>query len=270
MTYEAPPRLKHGDEFGPLLQAADVTVSPERIATNAAGYKALIAAGATTALWKLIVPFVLLAALIVPVVLLTRDEPTASPITSASPEHAAISDEHAAMHATSTVPETAPALPIEEPKPIVKSVPAPAPTIVEAPPPPAVPAPSELPEQIRLYEEARDAVRRGEYGVAVARVDDLLLRFPSTPLKAEAQLTRAESLARANRVADASKALEALIADDAHRGRRGELLRTLADLYRRNNDCARAVDAYNRALAQRLSDRDRKEVIRGRDHCAKQ
>src|SRR5687767_11926731 len=236
MTYEAPPRLKHGDEFGPLLEAADISVSPERIATNAAGYKALIAAGATTALWKLIVPFVLLAALIVPVVLLTRDEPSTPLITSASPEHASISDEHAAMHATLTAPETAPALPIEERKPVVKATPI-APAVVEAPPPPAVPAPSELPEQIRLYEEARDAVRRGEYGVAVARVDDLLLRFPSTPLKAEAQLTRAESLARANRVAEASKALEVLIADDAHRGRRGELLRTLGDLYRRNNDC---------------------------------
>ena len=47
MTYESPPRLKQGDEFGELLRAGDVVdVSADRLASNAAGYKTLIAAGA--------------------------------------------------------------------------------------------------------------------------------------------------------------------------------------------------------------------------------
>ena len=266
MTYESPPRLKQGDEFGELLRAGDVVdVSADRLASNAAGYKALIAAGATTALWKLLVPFLLLLAIGVPaIVYLTRDQ-ASEPVALAAPEQT-LSVDTGDVHAIATSREVIVAAAPEEPKRIAvaKSLPA----VVEMGPPPAVPAPSELPEQIRLYEDARDAGRRGEYATAIAAIDDLLRRFPATPLRAEAELTRAEYFARADRVDEAVRAVEALVGDESHKGRRGELLRMLGDLYRRKGDCTRAVDAYTRALAQRLSDRDRKDVVRGRERCA--
>lgn len=270
MTFERPPRLKHDEEFGDLLRAADdIGVTPERLAENAARYKALIATGATTALWKLLVPLVLVLAL-VPIAYRATRPATPPSITNASPEHA-LTGEAPAMHASVTAPEEAVAAPAEEPpkpRPVVIVKP-PAP-VVALPAPPAVPAPSELPEQIRLYEEARDAGARRDYATGVQRIDDLLARFPATPLRAEAELTRAEYLARANRVDEAVRALEALIGNATHRSRHGELLRTLGDLYRRSGDCTRALAAYDRALAMRLRDRDRKEVIAGRARCAKQ
>ena len=270
MTFERPPRLKHGDEFGDLLRAAeDVSVTPERLAENAAGYKALVATGATTALWKLLVPLVLVIAIVPVAYRATR--PVAVPsITNASPEHA-MTGEAPAMHASVTALEEIVAAPAEEPpKPrpaVVVKPPAP---VVAMPAPPAVPAPSQLPEQIRIYEEARDAGGRGDFATGVQRIDDLLARFPATPLRAEAELTRAEYLARANRVDEAVRALEALSGNATHKSRHGELLRTLGDLYRRSGDCTRALAAYDRALAMRLRDRDRKEAVAGRARCAKQ
>ena len=265
MTFEAPPRLKQGSEFGELLRAGDVAdVSAERLASNAAGYKTLIAAGATTALWKLLVPLIVLFAIGIPaLVYVTRDD-VAAPVVTVAPEPP--SAEPTEMRAAIATHEPIVAAPVEEPKLAV--VPAKsAPVVAELAPAPAVPPPSELPEQIRIYEEARDAGRRGEYGKAIAAIDDLLQRFPSTPLRAEAELTRAELFARADRVDEAVHAVETLVADETHKGRRGELLRMLGDLYRRKGDCARALDAYNRALGQRLSDRDRTEVVRGRERC---
>jgi tetratricopeptide (TPR) repeat protein len=274
MTYEQPPRLKYGDEFGALLKAADVdTVTADRLATNAAGYKALIATGATTALWKLIVPLVLLAILIIPVgYKLTREPTREAPVTSVSPEHAAhVEDVDIRTAGTEHEPAVTGGDPSPEParvarRPAAPSAPS-ASLIAQITEPPAVPAPSELPEQIRLYELARDAARRGDHREAVARIDELLQRFPTTQLRAEAQLTRTESLARGNRFDEAVKALEQLIADDTHRGRRGELLRTLGDLHRRRGDCTHAVDAYTRALAQRLTELNRSEITRARDLC---
>jgi tetratricopeptide (TPR) repeat protein len=267
MTYEQPPRLKYGDEFGSLLRAADVdTVTAERLASNAAGYKTLIATGATTALWKLIVPLVLLSALLVPIIYNVTREPDAIPAITTSPEHV---DYVEHVDIRSAASEHEPAVALGEPPPPALRV-APrvvAPLIVQVAAPSAVPAPSELPEQIRLYELARDAARSGDHAQAITRIDELLQRFPSTQLRAEAQLTRTESLARANRFDEAIAALEQLIGDDAHRGRRAELLRTLGDLHRRRGDCGHAVDAYTRALALRLDDRKRAEITRARDLC---
>ncbi|HEY5926170.1 MAG TPA: tetratricopeptide repeat protein [Kofleriaceae bacterium] len=269
MSNQAPPRLKHGDEFGPLLRAGDLAdVSAERLASNAAGYKALIAGGATTALWKLIVPLLLLVAIAIPAIVIgTRG--ASEPMSAAAPhEQAALDIENAETHATVTSREPAVAVPEPEPSKPTPAAPKSAPAVVELAQPPAVPPPSELPEQIRIYEDARDAGRRGDYAIAIAGIDDLLRRFPASPLRAEAELTRAELFARGNRVDEAVRAVEVLVADERHRGRRGELLRMLGDLHRRSGDCPRAVDAYTRALAQRLSDRDRTEVVKGRDRCA--
>jgi tetratricopeptide (TPR) repeat protein len=131
----------------------------------------------------------------------------------------------------------------------------------------AAPAPSDLPEQIALYDLARAFARASNFAAAIDRIDELLRRFPSTQLRSEAELTRADALARAGRLVEATRAFEALSRDDAHRGRRGELLRTLGDLYRQQHDCARARDAYTRALAERPSARDRADAERGRDRC---
>src|SRR5215510_12435879 len=68
MTFEQPPRLKDSPELGAVIRAAgEANVTPERLADNAAGVKALIAAGATTALWKLVLPVLLLLAVLAPV-----------------------------------------------------------------------------------------------------------------------------------------------------------------------------------------------------------
>src|SRR5439155_18451401 len=99
---------------------------------------------------------------------------------------------------------------------------------------------------------------------ALSRLDELLRRFPATPLRADAELTRADVLARAGRLAEAAQAFDALARDDAHRGRRGELLRTLGDLYRQLHDCKLANDAYTRALAEKLSEKDRADAEHGR------
>jgi hypothetical protein len=132
-----------------------------------------------------------------------------------------------------------------------------------------VPAPSELPEQIALYEDARAAAGRGELARGIDLLDELLRRFPATQLRAEAELTRAELLTRADRLADAAAALEALAADATHRGRRGELLRALGDVRRKQGDCAAAIDAYTRARAAGVTGAESQKVDRGLERCAK-
>jgi hypothetical protein len=64
-------------------------------------------------------------------------------------------------------------------------------------------------------------------------------------------------------------ALEALAGARAHAGRRAELLRTLGDLHRKHGDCARAIDAYTRALAAHPRERDRRDAEIGRDRCTR-
>jgi TolA-binding protein len=272
MTLERPPRLKDG-ELGAILRAADrAEVSPERLAHNASRIKTLIAAGTTTALWKLLVVLGLLVAVAVPVVsrLVRTDdaEPPPAVVASAGADagvaatvpDAALADPDAAI----TVIEPDAARPPERRQAVrVAAAPPDAGTAVDA----AEARPSDLPIQIQLYNDARAAAGTGDFGAAIDRIDDLLRRFPSTQLRPDAELTRADLLARANRLVEAAHAFEQLARDDAHRGRRGELLRTLGDLYRKLDDCKRAVDAFTRALAERLNDRDRADAQRGRDRC---
>ena len=157
-------------------------------------------------------PLVLLFAIGVPAILyLTRDEASTPVVSVAVPEQA-LSGETAETHAIATASEPIVAAPVEIAKPLAAPIAAPvksAPVVAELAQPPAVPSPSELPEQIRIYEEARDAGRRGEFSTAIASIDDLLRRFPSTPLRAEAELTRAELFARADRLDEAVRAVDA-------------------------------------------------------------
>jgi hypothetical protein len=263
VTHESPPRLKYGDELGALLRAADVEVTPERLVRNAAGYKASIETAASTALWKLLLPLVVVVGL-TPLVTRARRPP----LPEVSNPMPAPSADALAPHVTTTASESPVPPAVREPRVLSPLRPI-AQAIATSPEPAPVPSPSELPEQIRLYEEARDAGRRGEYATGIARLDELVLRFPATALRAEAELARADLLTRAGRIDDAVSALELLVADAAHSGRRGELSRTLGDLYRRSGHCDRAVEAYDRALAERLDVRVRKDVMAGRDRCTK-
>jgi TolA-binding protein len=263
---EGPPRLKDGD-LGPILRAADPDIGAARLADNAASVKALIAAGTTTALWKLLLPLVLLGVIAIPVAYVATRSPAphaaqvsiAPPVELAHTVDAQLAFEPEPMPAA--VPDPAPA-----PPPHHRAITPPPAAPVDAAAVPAAPT-SDLPAQIALYESARDAARTNQLDLALSRIEELLQRFPATQLRAEAELTRADVLARAGRTDEAARALEALIADAAHGGRRGELLRTLGDLHRRAGDCTHALDAYQRALAEHLGERDRKDAERGRDRC---
>jgi tetratricopeptide (TPR) repeat protein len=140
------------------------------------------------------------------------------------------------------------------------------PVVVE--PPPEVPPPSDLPAQIALYEQARAAAAAGDVARGIALLDELFAKYPATQLRAEAELTRAEYLTRANRLDDAASALDALIASPSHRGRRGELWRALGDLRRKQGDCRRAIDAYTHAREHALSTAETAKVDRGLESCA--
>jgi hypothetical protein len=266
MTFEQPPRLKDSPELGAVIRAAgEANVTPERLADNAAGVKALIASGATTALWKLILPLLLLAAIVAPIAVklaTPADEPPPPPPPAAPVAVAPAVVPDAPEAVPDPIDATEPPPP-PAPRRHATPVPVDAAVIVEDAPA----AKSELAAQIELYRAARDAGVRGDVAHGIELIDDLLRQYPATPLRAEADLTRADFLARANRLDEAARAVEELLRDAAHGGRRGELLRTLGDLYRRQGDCTRAIDAYTRALAERLSERDRADVERGRDRC---
>ncbi len=261
MTLERPPRLEDGD-LGPIMRAAKrVDIAPERLAENGKRVKALIAAGTTTILWKLLGLLALLALIGGPIAYLaTRGEPRQAkqalpPIDVPLPE--IVVDAEVAIVEPDAAPP--PAAPPHRPPHHVAAV------VVDAGA--DAPPPSDLPAQIELYNQARAAAAARDFTTALDRVDELLRRFPATPLRADAELTRADVLARSGKLADAVTAFDALARDDAHRGRRGEILRTLGDLYRQLNDCTHATDAYTRALAEHLSARDREDVQRGRDRC---
>jgi len=272
MSIERPPLLKDDAELGAVIRAGDqASLSAERLAQSREAVKALAtAAPASLAwLWKIGVLLVALIALVVLVELPDgREEP---PPPSPPAPRVAVPSIDAGVVAPLV------AEPVAEPMPEPVAEPAPpsprprkrAARPAEPPPDAGVEPPSsDLPEQIRLYEDARDAGRRGDFTVGIATIDELLRRFPATPLRDEAELTRAELYTRADRIDDAVRALEQLIDDPSHAGRRGELLRTLGDVHRKAGDCARATDAYTRAQAERLGKRERAKVERGLSRCA--
>jgi tetratricopeptide (TPR) repeat protein len=272
MSIERPPLLKDDAELGAVIRAGDqASLSAERLARSREAVKALAtAAPASIAwLWKIGVLLVAVLALVLIVQLPggdAREEPPPAPAALPPQPAVAVAPVDAGVEVTEPPPpaiDPAPA-PTPAPRPRRKPV-----KTAEPAPDAGVEAPSsDLPEQIRLYEEARDAGRRGDFTVGIATIDELLRRFPATPLRDEAELTRAELYTRADRIDDAVRALEDLIDDPSHAGRRGELLRTLGDVHRKAGDCARATDAYTRAQAERLGKRERAKVERGLARCA--
>ena len=262
MSLESPPRLKTG-ELGRILDAADAAVTPERIAANHTAIKAAIAAGVarTWPLWlKLGLPLLLISGALLLVRGLSRDEEReiVTPVAiDAMPLDAALDaaiDAAIDAELDASIPDAT----------IAKK--SPPPIAVDAAPP--EPPPSDLPEQIALYEDARKAAAAGEPARGIDKLDELLRRFPATQLRAEAEFTRAELLTRTNRLDDAATAIETLVASDAHRGRRGELLRALGDVRRKQGDCTRAIEAYTRARGMKLNPTERVKVERGLERCA--
>ena len=267
MSFESPPRLSQDAELGPILKAADTPVSPERVASNHAAIKAAIAAGVAKSLplWlKITLPLVLLAGGYA----LYRGLSRAPHETPPAPIVAAVSVDAAPMIVVDAaeVPEVVEVAEIDAAVAVVKK---PKPRVVETPVDAApAPPPSDLPAQIALYEQAREAAAHGDVTRGIALLDELFAKFPSTQLRAEAELTRAEFLTRANRLDDAAAALDALIASPAHRGRRGELWRALGDVRRKQGDCRRAIDAYTHAREHALSTAENAKVDRGLESCA--
>lgn len=271
---DAPPRLRDDAELGRMLSAtdADAEVAPDRLARGAEAVRAAIAAGdghKPFAWWKVLVPLAIVVGGFVALRPLFGggDAPTTpAPVVIAD---AAPPGSDAEL-AIATVVDAAPAPEPVDAEPVADVTP-PKHHRVEPPPPTpdAAPPTSDLPEQIRLYEAARAAGRRGELQLGLDTIDELLRRFPSTQLRADAELSRAELLTRADRLDDAAAALTALVDDPHHAGRRGELLRALGDVRRKQGDCAAAIDAYTRAQAERLSDREKAKVARGLERCAK-
>ena len=277
MSAEPPPRLKDDPALGPVLRAGDPAgLAPDRLAAGGAAVRAAIASGAapaSSAAWKWLVPPLALIGIATAIVV-GRDAgdgervvttapppvaPAPSPSIEATPDADVITT--AAAIVAAPVPEPAPAA--IEPRPR-KPRTEPDPAAAPVPAPPA----SDLPEQIRLYEEARAAGARREFTVGLERLAELLQRFPATPLRADAELTRAELLARADRLDEAATALEGLAADPAHAGRRAELLRTLGDVHRQRGDCTSALAAYGRARDAGPSARQATAIDRGIARCS--
>lgn len=265
MSLESPARLKHG-ELGPILEAADRAIAPERIAANHAAIKAAIAAGAarTWPLWlKLGLPLLVVTGAYLLYQGVAREE---EPLPPAVREVIVVTPlVDAAVAADAPIAVDAAEVPVDA-QILAKK---PRPVVVPPDAAPPEPPPSDLPAQIALYEEARAAAAKGELARGIEKLDELLARYPATQLRAEAELTRAELLTRTNRVDDAAAALEALVASAAHRGRRGELLRALGDVRRKQGDCTRAVDAYTRARAMKLHAAEIVKVERGLERCKK-
>jgi tetratricopeptide (TPR) repeat protein len=263
MSIESPPRLSQDAELGPILKASDSPPSPDRLASNHAAIKAAIAAGVAKALplWlKITLPLILLAGTYALYRGLVRETaPLAAPI---------VATPVIAVDAAAPVIAIDAAEPVIEidAAPVVITAKKPRPVVVE--PPLDAPPPSDLPAQIALYEQARAAAAAGDVARGIALLDELFAKYPATQLRAEAELTRAEYLTRANRLDDAASALDALIASPSHRGRRGELWRALGDLRRKQGDCRRAIDAYTHAREHALSTAETAKVDRGLESCA--
>jgi len=134
----------------------------------------------------------------------------------------------------------------------------------------AKPAPKKrLAEQLSIFSAAQHAARSKDYSKALALLDHLRRRFPRSPLGAEIALSRAEYLIRSSRSSAAIVSLKRLVVDAAHKGRRGELLRALGDMYRRSDRCADAKWAYDRAMKHSLSASNKAAAQRGIAACTR-
>jgi hypothetical protein len=262
-------RLREGDEFGAVLtKAAQHELSGARLQDNGRCIVEAMAAPPVPPrhLAKPAIAGVGSVAGVVAIVAVVRS-------LASTPEV-----QQPARIAAPTV-DAAPA-PVVVPPPDAAPTAAPLPSPVEppAPPPPpkaAVPttqrpsaAPSDLGEQLRRYDAATAAAREGDYQRALTTLDELERRFPRTTLAAEVDLSRADYLARSGAVDAAIAAIEKLIVDPRHAGRRAQLLRVLGDLWIRHGDCVKATRAFRDALSLGLPANEAAAVQMGIERCS--
>lgn len=120
-------------------------------------------------------------------------------------------------HWASRRAEPAQAVPVAPPSPsvaapqAVAAAPAGRPAAPVAAAPPA--AASTLAQQNRLFQQAMDARRRGDDRRAVAILDQLLARFPGSPLAEDARVERFRALKRLGQGNDASREARRYLAD---------------------------------------------------------
>jgi tetratricopeptide (TPR) repeat protein len=256
-----PPRLRDGQEFGDLLaRYAAEAPSAERLAHSAAiveqrlaapplligGGPAALATGGALKVGAIVVG-VAAASVVGYHYLAPAPRPATPPAVTAPPSPPV------AAPAPSAAPRPAGSRPSVAPP---RRITAPAPA-----------AHSDLPEQVRLFTAAKDAARAGHYDEALRHLDELARRFPATPLKAEAQLSRADYLARAGRLDEAIAAVEKLVESPRHVGRRPELWHVLGDLRVKRGDCGAALTAYRQALALGRPEPQAETIRRGIEKC---
>ncbi len=143
-----------------------------------------------------------------------------------------------------------------------------------APPPPAATgpgeAPSSLPRQLALLEEARAAANAGDYAKALWAVGQLRADFPNSPVLLEARIAEVEYLSLDGQVDAALSALDSLLGARGVTAKRPALLRLQGDLLVKKGECTAAVVAYRHALGLGLADADAAAARRGLQHCARE
>ncbi|OGQ89767.1 MAG: hypothetical protein A2289_12665 [Deltaproteobacteria bacterium RIFOXYA12_FULL_58_15] len=129
---------------------------------------------------------------------------------------------------------------------------------------------SDLPRQLELFDDAREAANAGDFDTALNRLTTLSDTFPQSPIQVEVLLARAEYMVKAGRDEEAIRFLEAVIEDPALASKKAQLFRLVADAWLRRGQCDRAVPAYQRALGLGLLDEDSINARAGLKKCAAQ
>ncbi len=268
-----PPRLSsEGGMYSALVDLRNAGLSAERLAAGAQGLSKHIASSSSvsTATNSLLLKsslFVLGVSLAAAAWWILRTTPSQSAETAPTPVlifhdagtppvDASIAFPDARLiEPALTISDAAIANPIraERPKPLVV--------------PDAAPAPSQLPEQLRLLKEAKALARSGQHKLALERLAELEMRYPDTPLKAEVDLRRAIVLSASGNLAKAEPALRELLNDSRHSGRKAELHHMLVDLLLQQERCEQAELALAAAVATGLSDFRRKTAEAGLARC---
>lgn len=296
----APPRLRDSEEFGEILQKEEAPLSAERINKNGEILhqrlaSSIIATGAITSttaaalIIKIGVPIVLSISAATTAYLYlstgvnkTMEQP---PSIIQRPRHTAFNESGRDGGQINSQPQDAvSSFPMDAESKALKPRSrraSPKKLIVPIHPfPPSdagidlasikesMPAPwetSELPAQLRLFHSAQSLGKTGSYSSALTIIEQLLTRYPHTPLRAEAEFSQVDFLIRAGRNQEALPKIRKLLNDPNHQGRQGELWRVLGNILQIQGNCSEAIKAYQHALAFPL----RKEEIVSIRHALK-
>ncbi len=116
-------------------------------------------------------------------------------------------------------------------------------------------ASSQLAEQLRLYREAQELAKQEQHKDALRLLQQLLDRFPQSPLQPEIEISRVEILIKDDQEAEAIAHLKKMLPARHHQGKRAMLYFTLADLLRKRGDCPAALAAYQSAQSAGLAEK---------------